>query len=183
MFNKRKSKEEEIDNKFKEPKIKHSREIKTHLRERTEVEKIFYLINNPIKRKTVFRMILALPQSEVNKNLYMIADMVLNTLIQDKNIDNTFYSVLSRLFKSENSQCLNSMCSKYLKAQLSFDPNYYTFLEYLIRHFKSTIANDKESIANYIEDKKLKERVLSVENNTKIVSLDYKNSFYYLRQQ
>lgn len=182
MFKKQKSKNEITEEQFKQPKIKHSREIKTHLKERTAMEKIFYLFNNPAKRKTVFRMILSLPQQELNRNLYMIADLVLNTLIQDKNIDKNFYIVLSKLLKSENSECLNILCSKYLKAQLSFDPTYYTFLEYLIRHFKSIILSEKETIAHHIENKKMKERVLNIEESSKIISQDYQTMFYFLRQ-
>lgn len=172
---------EEKEEPFKQPRIKHSREIKTHLRERTVVEKIFYLFTNPSKRKTVFRMILAMPQADLNRNIFMISDQVLNTLIQDKNIEKNFYSVITRILKCENSSCLNALCVKYLKAQLSFDPKYLTFFEYLIRHFKSAIISQKQQIANSIEDKIVRDRLLALDDSIKVVPKAINVPFYFLR--
>lgn len=181
MFKFKKSKEPEKEEPFKQPKIKHSREIKTHLKERTIVEKIFYLFTNPSKRRTVFKMILAMPVGDLNRNIYMISDQVLNTLIQDKNIEKNLYSVLTRIFKCEKAACLNSLCTKYLKAQLSFDPKYLTFLEFLIRHFKNAIIEEKQQIALYIEDASVKKRLLSIEESKKIAPQNAADTFYYLR--
>lgn len=182
MFKKQRNPKEEQENVFKQPRIKHSREIKTHLRERTPVERIFYLLKNQSRRETAFRMILALPPAELNRNIFMIADQVLNTLITDKRIEKSFFTVLTRLLKCEKAACLGSLCARYLQAQLSTDPEYLAFLEFLVRHFKSAIVGEKDEIARHIADPGTRNRVLSMAETTKAPTMDCGVPFYFIRR-
>lgn len=180
MFKKKQPKEEPV---FKRPKIKESREIKTHTRARTDMEKIYSMFSIPNKRKTVFRMILSLPQTELDKNIYMLAEQLLKTLVSDRNIDKLLYSAFSRLIKSRNSMAIEKLSIGYLKAQMSYDKNYTTFLEFLIRHFKGAVVRSKTEIADFIEDTSFKTRILALEEKRSVEKIKYSDRFYYLRSK
>jgi len=169
------------DEVFKQPSVKHSMEIKTHLREKTDIEKIYHMFSIPSKRKSVFRMILSLPQPELDRNLYMLTEQLLKTLVMDINIDRLLYSALSRLFKSKNSTAVEGLCVGYLKAQMSYDKYYYTFIEFIIRHFKTAIVRSKQEIAQFVVDAGLKKRILALEEKARFDKVKYEEPFYYVR--
>lgn len=173
--------ENKNDNTFKQPKIQATKEIKTHLRERTTTEKLLYLFTLPNKQKTTYRMILTMPQNELEKSIYIITEKLLNTLITDKKIDKTFYSALSRIFKISKADALKKLCVDYLRAQMSYDKQYTTFLEFLLRHFKDAIVEHKEEIASFLEDKELKIRILALKRAESIPSINYNEPYYLLR--
>ncbi|ELA40851.1 uncharacterized protein VICG_02111 [Vittaforma corneae ATCC 50505] len=178
MFKRAKQVDENV---FKQPRLKATHEVKTHLRERTETEKIYHLFSAPNKRKTVFRMILSLKQSELEKNVYMLAENLLGTLIADKSIDRLFYMAFSRLLKTGSTSSMKKLCADHLKAQMCSDRSYSTFLEFLMRHFKSAIADNKNEIAEFVDDKSLKSKVLSLKEKTPSTRVSFNEAFYYTR--
>lgn len=178
MFKRTKQANEDV---FKEPRLRATREIKTHLREKTDVEKIFHLFSIPNKRRTAFRMILNLKQSELEKNAYMLAENLLRTLITDKCIDKLLYMALSRISRSKNTQSMRKLCIDHLKAQMSCDRSYSTFLAFLIRYFKSAVANNKVEIAEFVCDESLKSKVLSLHEKMPSTRISFNDAFYYIR--
>ncbi|KAI4292508.1 hypothetical protein PAPHI01_1782 [Pancytospora philotis] len=88
------------ENKFKEPKVRKCKEIVTHAKERNDVERIFALASFPKKRQALYRTVVGLPQTELDQNIYMLADIVLRCLLEDSVIDKLFYTALGRLLRS-----------------------------------------------------------------------------------
>ncbi|KAM0680942.1 hypothetical protein GINT2_000746 [Glugoides intestinalis] len=180
MYKSRKT-ENKNENTFKQPKIQATKEIKTHLRERTTTEKLLYLFTVPNKQKTIYRMVLTMPHSDLEKSIYIITEKLLSTLITDKRIDKTFYSALSRIFKISKADVLKKLCVDYLRAQMSYDKQYTTFLEFLLRHFKDAIVEHREEIASFVDDKELKARILALKRTESVQSINYKEPYYLLR--
>lgn len=184
MFKRQKIKaeKEKEENTFKQPTVKHTRVIETHLRERTPLEKIMYLFNMKNRRNSVFRMILDLKQRDLENNVFILADCLLNTLINDTKIDKMFYVVLKKLLSCPNSECINDLLIKYLKAQLSFSKEYYTFIDFIMRHYKTCLINHKEEILPYIKSEDVKNKLRALAFSTNISTNDYTNPFYYVRR-
>lgn len=182
MFKKAKArKSEDRENVFQKPKVKASREIRTHAKERAPIEKIFYTFNLRLKRKTVFRMILDLPQRELDRNLYMISDMMLKTILEDRVVDRLFFAAFSRLVKSRKAYAIKNLCIDYLKAQLNFDKRYLDLAEFLVRHFKDAIVDRREEILGVVEDAGLKKTILSLKYHSPGVTLAVKQPIYFTR--
>lgn len=169
------------ENQFKKPTVKKVKEIKTHLKEKNEIEKIFYCCSIQNKRKTVFRMILNLSNDELDKNSYMLMEKLLNIFVADSSIDKLFYVVFSKLLKIKNTSSIKKLCIDHLKAQLSCDKNYHTFLEFLIRHFKNVIVENKNEILNYITDDDIKQKVLKLQVDNKILRINSTDLFTFIR--
>lgn len=189
MFKRQSKKEEKPEKpvKFKEPQIKASREIKTHLKERTEIEKIFYVLTTQ-KRRTAFRQILDLPTSEIQKNVYMLLETLLKTLISDRSIDKLFYACISKILKAYTSNhiinaesSINKLIIHHLMAQLVCDCEYLDFLEFLVRHFKDMLVDSKDEIAVALKDENMKKRILSLKNESRCTKINATEQFYFTR--
>lgn len=182
MFKRTKAnKSEDRESVFLKPKVKPSREIKTHLKERTPIERIFYTFNHHLKRKTVFRMILGLPQQELDRNLYMISDMMLKTMLEDRIIDRMFFVVFNRLIQSRKAYAIKDLCIDYLKAQLSSDRQYLDFAEFLIRHFKDAIVGRREEVLSVVEDINLKKVISNLKWRRPCTMVPAENLIYFIR--
>lgn len=177
----KKTKRPEREEAFKKPKLRETREIKTHLKERTPIERIFYLFPIQNKRKAVFRMILGLEQSELDKNVYMLAESLLQTLLIDEGIEKLFYAAFGRIIRSTHSQALNELCYSYVKAQMSYDRGYTTFLEFLIRHFRTALAGHEAELGELVIDEALKHKLLSLRPKDAFQKLSCNELFYYTR--
>ncbi|KAI5149226.1 hypothetical protein ENBRE01_0776 [Enteropsectra breve] len=140
------AKKEEKENTFKSPKIKKINIAVGHEKENSTMEKVFALASIPMKRATLFRFILQISNEEIEKNIYMIAEVVLNTLLEDINIHKNFYAILRRLIASPSSGCLEELFAKYLIAQLRIDKNYLSFAEWLFRNASNTFRRRKQEI-------------------------------------
>lgn len=166
---------------FSKPILKKSREIKTHTKEKTNFEKIFYNSTLNLKRKTMFRMVLELSKDEIDSNIYLLTDIILKTLIVDDTVDTLFYKALSRIVESKKSSAIRDLCIDYLKAQLSSDQNYLGYAEFIIRNFKDSIIKRREEIFNIVKNDSLKQKIhgLKMPNQRKIC--DSSDSIYFLR--
>lgn len=192
MFKKltKKSKKEEKPErivKFKEPQIKASREIKTHIKERTEIEKIFYVLTTQ-KRRTAFRQIIELPTSEVQKNVYMLLEALLKTLIADRSIDKLFYTCFAKIIRIHtsnhdirNESNIKKLIVDYLIAQLVCDCEYLDFLEFLMRHFKDIVIDSKNKITDILKDEKMKKRISSLKTEPNHPRIKSTEAFYFTR--
>lgn len=169
MFRKmtNKKNEDEDNPKFQAPRIGKTTEIRTHLKEKTSIEKIFQGFKIKLKRKTVFRLILNLPQIDLDRNIYMIADNMLQAFLSDNIIDSLFYKAFSRLTKSEKSFCIKDLCFNYLLAQLQMDKKYLNLTHFLIRHFKDVFIERRNEIVKILDDYDLKKVILALKEDEK----------------
>lgn len=166
MFKKTKipEKDEEKQTRFQEPKIKRSREIKTHLRQKTEAEKIFLGFKMNLSRKTIYRMILKLKDKDFDNNIYMITDALLSTFLADKSIDKMFYRVFGRIVESRKAYAIKTLCMDYLIAQLQIDQRYISLATFLIRHFKDMFLMKRNELLDVVNDDKLKQTIRNLKD-------------------
>ena len=169
------------ESKFKEPKIKKTMEMHTHTKEHDIIDKIFFLAHIPQKRKTLYRKMLDLPQSEVEKNIYMLTDILLHGLLEDTLIDKLFYTVLSRLIRSEKAYSIKGICVDYLIAQLSVDKSYRSYAEYLIRNFGEAVSERRDDILEYVLDTELRKRITCLKRPECFRRYSISDSIYYTR--
>lgn len=169
MFKSSKKKTDDIDLKIQKPKIGHTREIKTHLREKSDLEKIFFGFKHNLKRKTVYKMILSLPQDILDKNIYIITSNLLEGFLQDRNIEKMFYTVLSRIVKSKKAFSIKNLCFDYLIAQLNLDRDYKDFAQFLVRQFKDVFVARRDDILPFLDDCDLKNTIINLKDNCSIV--------------
>jgi len=166
---------------FEKPVVKQSREIKTHLREKTNIEKIFCAASLHSNRRSMFRMIIGLPQKELENNIYLLADIMLKTIIEDSTIDRMFYKAFAKIIEAEKAYSIQNLCVDYLKAQLSFDGKYLSLAEVLIRHFKGTIIERRAELLEIIENSALKQKIIGLKSNKARQIFDSADSIYFIR--
>ena len=166
---------------FKAPKIRKTMEVCTHTKEHEPIDKIFFLASIPQKRKTFYRKILDLQQSEVDKNIYMIADALLHGLLEDSLVDKLFYAVLGRLACSEKASSIKGICVDYLIAQLSIDKSYKSYAEYLIRNFGETVAERKADLLGCSLDPELRRRIAGLRDPESVRRYRSSDLIYYTR--
>lgn len=177
----RTAKEEAKRSKFKEPKVRKCKEVHTHTKEHTQIDKIFLLASLPKKRKTMYRMVMELPPPELDRNIYILANVLLNALLEDSAIDKLFYSALGRLLRSPKAHAIKGICIDYLIAQLSIDRKYLSYAEYLIRNHSNVIADRKNEVAQHTLDEGLKRRVLSLREPKGTKLFDAADCIYFTR--
>lgn len=166
---------------FQKPRMKPAREIRTHLRERTAIERVFYVLSHHLKRKTALRMVLGLPQQEMDKNIYMISDMMLRAVLDDGVVDRMFFAAFSRLVQSRNANAIKDLCMDYLKAQLSLDKQYLDLARFFARHFKDAVVSRRDEILDVVEDRGIREMISRLEHHVPAAVLSSSDPIYFIR--
>lgn len=166
---------------FQKPRIKTSREVRTHQRERTPVERMFYMLGHHLRRKAALRMVLSLPQHEIDKNIYMISEMMLRAVVEEGVVDRMFFAALGRLVQSRKACAIKDLCMDYLEAQLNLDKQYLGLAVFLVRHFKDAVVSRRDGILGIVEDPCLREVVSRLEVHRPVVTLSACDPIYFIR--
>lgn len=166
---------------FKQPIIKKCKGVSTHLKEHSAMEKIRCLSHLPKKRKLLYRTVLGMPSDELDKNVFMIADLLFSSFLRDNSIDKLYYCALDRLFKSQNGLAIHELAVEYLIAQLGIDGMYKTFAEYLLKKCESAIFKKRTIIAELLDDPGFAKHKLGGKNNIKNMAQSSSEPFYYTR--
>jgi len=172
--------EKEMDNLFKPPKIKPHREIKSHQREKDDIERVFSLSTIPSKRKTMYRVILALPEHILAQNAYLVAEAVLPCLLEGKRPDHLFYAVLDKLVRVPGTHQLlvNYMlavnCMKVGTSRTSDGEDEYS--RFLISKIPAVVAANKSDILPSVSSEKTRSRIQALKEQgrrvLKLASVD-----------
>lgn len=166
---------------FQKPRVKTAREIRTHLRERTPVERVLYMLGHHLRRKTALRMVLSLPQHEIDKNIYMISEMMLRAVVDEGVVDGMFFAAFCRLVQSRKAGAIKDLCMDYLKAQLNIDRQYLGLARFLVRHFKDAVVSRRDEILDIVEDPGLREVISHLEVQRPAVALTARDPIYFIR--
>ncbi len=177
----KKAKADEKIHSFVRPDIKNVFVQKTHISELSEINKIIALSRVPHKSKTLLRTVLKLDKLVLDKNVFIIANIVLNLLLESERPCKLFYLVLDRLCSSKNSCSIKKICADYLLAQLLSSRTYTTFLEYILRHFSESIQGREIDIIKCIDNPTLKSRVQNLMKKNSKTTYHFKDQIYYLR--
>lgn len=165
------------------PKIKKIQEIKSHIKERSETEKIFYCLDVSHRRKTGYRKILALDEVELERNIFLILEKVLEVVVTFDIVDSLFYSVLKRMVYLKNSTSIHTLLVDYFLSSILCGVNYEKFGCFLLKHLPQLLSSNKDRILPVIPDGELKESISKLKPGSKFLTVKYQQKFMVLKDR
>lgn len=168
---------------FFAPQIKKTQVFNSYKQELFGVQKILMLSRFPQKRNTLYRLIIDMSMIDIDKNIYILADVLLSCLLKDEKIDKSFYTTFNKIIKSKKKNCIKDICYNYLITQLLICKEYTDFLEYIMKNFVQVIYSKEEAIIKVIDKVSVIERIKNLKNKhkTKYKIYEYNEPIYYLR--
>ncbi|ADM11938.1 uncharacterized protein Eint_080010 [Encephalitozoon intestinalis ATCC 50506] len=165
------------------PKIRKTQEIKSHLKERSEIEKIFWCLDVSSKRKIGYRKIIGLDESELERNVLLVLEKVLEIVVTFDPVDDLFYSVLKRLIHLKNSASTHSTLIDYFLASILCGVNYEKFGCFLFRYLPQLLLDNRDRILSKIPDSELKKKISALKPKSKFSTIEYRQRFIILKDR
>ncbi|KAH9410945.1 hypothetical protein HK407_09g13580 [Ordospora pajunii] len=158
------------------PRIGKLREIASHRKEHDSVEKIFYCLSVSGRRRMAYRRILDLDELELQKNIFLVSEKILGTVVSFDPIDKLFYPVMKRILGLKNSSAIHGMLIDYFTASILCSVKYQEFGMFLLRHAPQLLFSNKDRIAGILPNGELRAGIegLKSRHRCPVVKFDQK---------
>ncbi|KMV65537.1 hypothetical protein M970_080060 [Encephalitozoon cuniculi EcunIII-L] len=165
------------------PKIKKTQEIRSHIRERSEIEKIFCCLDVSYRRRTGYRKIIGLNEAELEKNIFLVLEKVLEVVVTFDPVDSLFYSVLKRVLRLRNSVSIHPLLIDYFFASVLCGASYEDFGFFLLKNSPQLLVSSKDKILARLPDGELKSKISELKPRNRCPSIEYQQKFVILKDK
>lgn len=165
------------------PKTRKVQEIHTHGKEHSEVEKIFYCLSIPNRRKTAYRKIIDLEEAELERNIILVSERLLEATVSFESIDKLFYLALRRILSLRNSVAMHGLLVQYFIASVLCGSQCDELGLFLIKHAPATLIRNRDSILPVLPQGELKTRLQGLEAVRPFSSIAFGQRVFVLRDQ
>lgn len=149
-------KKKKIENEKQLPKIRDLKVPQTHIN-RSLIDTVVILLHT--KQNTGLRKILDLPQSVIDKNIYILTSKVLEISLKDNYSNDLCFKILKKLVRNELNVYLHDLLFKYLEVSILSNRNYKKLFFTCKENCCDIIVNNKERLLEIVEDNDIKQKI------------------------
>lgn len=165
------------------PRIGKVQEIKSHVREHKEIDKVFHCLSIPSRRRTAYRKIIGLGDAELERNIFLVLEKALEVVVSFEPVDKLFYSALRRIIHLKNGVSVHNLLMDYFVASTLCGANYRDFGAFLLRHTPQLLAINKDRILPNVSDGELKRKISVLRTEEKYSVIKYQQKVMILKDR